>query len=171
MLDADWRFTFMNRRAMDEVAGGRDLTGLCLREEHPHVVNSVFWDKYHAVMQGRLPATFEAYDPAPLDTWYEVNAYPAQEGIAVFFRNIGERRAEEERQKLLISELSQRVKNTLATVHALAPQAPRSTFSANDSRRGSVAHLFPAHRPAASATHDVPRQDNQQGAELSELVA
>jgi two-component sensor histidine kinase len=51
-----------------------------------------------------------------------VEAYPSEEGIAVFFRNINQRRAAEEHQRLLINELNHRVKNTLATVQALAYQ-------------------------------------------------
>ncbi len=88
VLDREWRFSFMNRRAVQEVAGGRDLIGLNIWEEYPHAVGSTFWDNYRRVMDERQPVTFEAYYPPPLDAWYEVHAYPSEQGIAVFFRNI-----------------------------------------------------------------------------------
>jgi PAS domain S-box-containing protein len=104
LLDREWRFSFMNQRAIREVAGGQDLTGHCVWEAFPHTAGTVFWDNYQHVMNQREPLRFEAFYPAPLNSWYEINAHPSEEGIAVFFRNINAQKQAAEAQRR--SELS-----------------------------------------------------------------
>jgi two-component sensor histidine kinase len=166
VLDRHWCFSFMNQRAIEEVAGGRDLTGCNIWEEYPHAVGSAFWDNYQHAMNKRETASFEAYYPPPLANWYEVEAYPSEEGIAVFFRNINQRRAAEEHQRLLINELNHRVKNTLATVQALASQVQRSTQTPKEAHQSFMARL-----QALAAAHDVLTHENWQSADLIDLVS
>ena len=47
-------------------------------------------------------------------------------------RNVTERKAWEEKQKLLLGELTHRVKNTLAVVQAIAHQTQRRSRSSED---------------------------------------
>ena len=39
-----------------------------------------------------LPTQFEEHYPDPLERWFRVHAFPSQEGIAVFFHDITDRR-------------------------------------------------------------------------------
>jgi PAS domain S-box-containing protein len=96
MLDHAWRFSFLNNRAKGLLAGGRDLIGLNIWEEFPAAVGRTFWEHYHRVMEERVPVEFEEYYPAPLDKSFGVHAYPTEEGIAVFFHDITERKKAEQ---------------------------------------------------------------------------
>ncbi|MDI1366300.1 MAG: sensor histidine kinase, partial [bacterium] len=76
----------------------------------------------------------------------------------------GELQAREERQTLMINELNHRVKNTLATVQALA----RQTFGKADAR--SVA-VFTDRLIALSDAHDLLTRGGWRQADLGELLA
>lgn len=165
VLDTAWRFSFLNTQAREEIAYGRDLLGGNLWDEFPHAVGTVFWDNYQRVMTERVPATFEAYYPPPLATWYEVNAYPSEEGIVVFFRNINERHAAQERQSLLIRELHHRVRNTLATVQAIFSLTVRSATSFSQ-----FSDAFTARISLLAKTHLILTEDEQQAASLHDLL-
>jgi PAS domain S-box-containing protein len=69
--------------------------------EFPQAVQSALFRQYHqAVKTGRV-VHFETFYP-PLDTWFEIHAYPSADGLSVYFSNINERvRAAEERTKLI----------------------------------------------------------------------
>jgi PAS domain S-box-containing protein len=102
-LDREWHFTYINERALHYLEGvkGDDLTreDLLARniwEAFPEAVGSVFYEKYHEAMREQKPVEFETYSPWS-NRWIEVHAYPSEEGLAVYFRNITERkRAEQE---------------------------------------------------------------------------
>src|SRR5215213_1619234 len=57
VLDREWRFSFLNTRARQEIAHGRDLLGNNIWDEFPHAVGTVFGDNYQRVMTERVPAT------------------------------------------------------------------------------------------------------------------
>jgi PAS domain S-box-containing protein len=100
VLDRDWRFAYLNGRAMAQVAGGRDLIGQSIWDVFPDARETALWDTYNAAMAGRAAACEAFYQPR--QAWFEANAYPIEAGIAVFFRDISPRRkAEAERETLL----------------------------------------------------------------------
>jgi PAS domain S-box-containing protein len=83
-------------------------------------------------------------------------------GASKIARDITERRQAQERQKLLINEIQHRIKNTLATVQAIATQTLRSS---PDEREAFVARLH-----ALAGAHDLLIDDNWHQAALSDLV-
>lgn len=104
-LDRQWRFIYLNRRAKAVFAtlgeGTGELLGHNLWEAVPEAVGTDFERHYRAVMRERRATRFEAYY-APAGVWFEVNAYPVPDGLAVYFRDVTERkRGEAEREKLL----------------------------------------------------------------------
>jgi len=110
LLDAEWRFTYLNQRAQSEIASGRNLLGRSIWREFPQSQNSIFEDRYLRAMHQREHVSFETYF-APLSAWYEVQAGPLSSGgIGVWFRNINARKlasdalaAVEERYRLVAS--------------------------------------------------------------------
>jgi PAS domain S-box-containing protein len=95
-LDRDWRFTYVNPQAetvLEREPG--DLIGKILWEVYPGLSGSEFETAYRAAMNERTPATVTAYYPDH-ERWYEVHAYPASDGITIYFRNITERVRTEE---------------------------------------------------------------------------
>ncbi|MFP5277818.1 MAG: ATP-binding protein [Acidobacteriota bacterium] len=88
VLDREWRFTYLNPNAVELIANGRDLSGKTIWTEFPDAMGREFWHQYHRVMLERVSVEFQEYYPDPLDKWFEVHAYPTDQGIAVFFRDI-----------------------------------------------------------------------------------
>jgi len=95
-LDRSWRFTFMNAQAEKVLARKRtDLLGKVIWEEFPAAINSQFEACYKQAMNRKTTERFVEFY-APLEKWFEVNAYPATESLAVYFRDITESRLRDE---------------------------------------------------------------------------
>jgi PAS domain S-box-containing protein len=91
LIDREWRFSYVNERANAVLAQGRELLGRNGWKLFPDLVGGPFWNNYRRAMFERVPVDFETFY-APLGAWFEVHACPASDGIAVFFRDISERK-------------------------------------------------------------------------------
>jgi len=85
--------------------------------------------------------------------------------IQVVFRDVTDRKAAEERQRLLLGELSHRVKNTLAVVQAMARQTLNRTASVP-----AFAEAFSGRVRALAAAHELLTATGWSGADLRDLV-
>ncbi len=106
-LNTDWAFTYLNPQAEKLLQRKRgDLLGKHIWTEFPEAVGLPFYDAYHKAMQTQQTVTFTAYF-TPLDTWFDVRAYPSRNGLSVFLQDVTERiRAE---QQLLQREAQYRL--------------------------------------------------------------
>ena len=99
-LDRDWRFTHMNAAAarfLDRTPG--DLIGKRLLDEFSDLAGSEFERVYRRVSATGVRESFTARYPS-LDRWYEVTAYPAIDGLTVYFNDVTDRRkVEREREQ------------------------------------------------------------------------
>ncbi|WP_370161501.1 HWE histidine kinase domain-containing protein [Limimaricola soesokkakensis] len=86
---------------------------------------------------------------------------PSSRGYSVVLRDISKRKRAERRLHLALDEMKHRVKNTLAVVAGIA----RQTLPA-DMRSGFVARLH-----ALSRAHDALAEQDQEGADLRDLLA
>jgi len=90
------------------------------------------------------------------------------EGVVATFVDVTERRqaesAWEDRQKMLLHELSHRVKNTLAVVQAITRQTLRNSVS------GEVLDVLEMRLEALGRTHDLLLRDEWRGASLEALA-
>jgi PAS domain S-box-containing protein len=86
-------------------------------------------------------------------------------GAAKVARDITERKQAEALQRLLLEELNHRVKNTLATIQAIANQSLRHAKSPNDFVSG-----FNGRVQALARAHDLLTQTKLQGADVMKLV-
>ena len=95
-LDRDWRITYTNPAATEVF---RQTTGLIpaeyLGKSHwevfPAMVGTIVEQKYRRALTDRVAVHFEMfYETA--DTWFETHAYPSDEGLGIYFRNINERK-------------------------------------------------------------------------------
>lgn len=102
-VDTDWRFTYVNEHA-EEMLGrsAAELLGENVWEEFPEAMTERFYDVYHRAMETQEAVTFEEHH-APLSTWFEVSAYPSEDGLSVYFRDMTERKEREETLTSLIS--------------------------------------------------------------------
>ena len=90
-LSPDWRFTFLNRRAIEQIAAPRELIGQVFWEAFPDRVGTPTWEAYRRCMADRAPAEVERSYAGRL---YTVRVFPSEDGgITVFFRDVTEERA------------------------------------------------------------------------------
>lgn len=90
-LDREWRFTYVNAESERLLSCHRStLLGRTFWEAYPQVLGTIFEDEYRRAATEKCSVTFEEYYP-PLDMWIEVKAYPSNEGLAVYFRDVSER--------------------------------------------------------------------------------
>ncbi|PWG74474.1 hypothetical protein DF186_17720, partial [Enterococcus hirae] len=75
-----------------------------LWEMFPESIGTEFDDQYHHAMETGESVSFEAYY-APLDNWLEVSAYPSDEGLAVYYRSIWERKEAQQKLEAAMAEL------------------------------------------------------------------
>lgn len=95
-LSADWRFTFMNAQAEALLGRSREeLLGNLVWDEFEPLRNSTFEHEYRRAVTDKTTVRFIEFYP-PLQKWFEVNAYPSQESLAVYFRDITEIRLRDE---------------------------------------------------------------------------
>ncbi|HYW10713.1 MAG TPA: PAS domain S-box protein [Longimicrobium sp.] len=136
-LDHQWRFTWLNDEAEQLLARTREeLMGRGIWDEFPAAVGTLFQQEYERAAREQLPVQFEAYYPPPLDAWYEVRAYPSDDGLSVYFQTINERVAtqralqeSEERYRSLIEASSAIVWSTPASGEFGGEQPGWSAFT------------------------------------------
>ena len=129
-VDRNWRISYINMagmRFLDRTPG--DLIGKVLWDEFPGTVGSEFERVYRRVVAGRKAESFTAYYPN-FDRWYEVTAYPAPEGLTVYFRDVTEQklceerlRASEERRRLALDAAEIGMWNMEMASHAIQTDA------------------------------------------------
>ena len=124
-VDANWLISYVNPNAVSLIAKGRDLIGTNLWEEFPDAVDRQFYRQYHLVMDERRTVQFVEHYPGPINRWFDVHAYPAGDGMAVFFRDVTTKRATEaallQNEKLaaagrLAASISHEINNPLEAV-------------------------------------------------------
>jgi PAS domain S-box-containing protein len=120
-LDREWRFSYVNAEAERVLGRSRaELIGGDIWELYPHAVGSDFEEHYRAAAADGEERVFEAYYPAPLNAWYEVRAWGGPDGVSVYFLDVTERRAAEDRARsgaarlALIAEVSAVTAETLS---------------------------------------------------------
>jgi HTH-type transcriptional regulator, bacterioopsin transcriptional activator and related proteins len=91
VLDAEWRFTYANRRAEELLGYSRtELLGEDVRELFPHGFQSNLFDRYREALERQESISWERYSKS-LDIWMEIHVYPSETGLSVYFRDITER--------------------------------------------------------------------------------
>ena len=95
-IDRNWNFTYVNAKAEQLLSKSRaQLVGHSILEVIPGMPDSVFYWNYRKVMEERVQVTFEAQSLIVAKR-FEVHAYPADTGIAVYFRDVTERHQAQE---------------------------------------------------------------------------
>lgn len=96
-LDQNWQFTFVNPQAAKLLhKSPAELVGKSIWTVFTEAVDTEFDVAYRRAVAEQVTVQFEAFYP-PLDTWFEVRAYPTREGLAVYFQDVTSRKAAETR--------------------------------------------------------------------------
>ncbi|OUL31675.1 histidine kinase [Nostoc sp. RF31YmG] len=95
-FDSNWRYTYVNRAATlilqkqpEELIGKQ-----VWNEVFPTEVGSIAYHQLHRAVAEQVPVSWEELGE-PVQRWLEVNAYPHAEGVAVYFRDVTERKQAE----------------------------------------------------------------------------
>ena len=131
VVDSDWTFTFLNTQAEHMLDRSRDqLLGKTFWSEFPQAVGTIFEQCYHKAVRTGLPVHFQGHYPAPLDRWYDVSAYPNEEGLAVYFRDVTSIRAANAQLHLLEKAVSRLNDIVLITeAESVSKPGPRIVFA------------------------------------------
>ncbi len=115
-LDADWRFTYINRHA--EQLWGRnreELLGRRIWDVFPEAVGSESYHAHQRAARERTVVRTEALSPV-IHGWIAVTVYPLDEGLTVYFCDISEKKQLEEEFHVARERLSM----ALAAAHIAA---------------------------------------------------
>jgi diguanylate cyclase (GGDEF)-like protein/PAS domain S-box-containing protein len=101
MVDREWNFTYLNCQAERLLGCKREeVIGTNIWARFPQAVGGPYHQQYHRAIQKNRMVAFEEYY-APLNLWAEIRAYPSDAGLAIYFLDIGERKATEEKIRRL----------------------------------------------------------------------
>ena len=96
-FDRQWRCTYVNDKATELSRIPRaEILGKNVWDLFPNSANTTMYAELRRAMEDGVPVHFEEHY-APFDIWLEVDAYPAKDGLAIFGRDVTERRRFNER--------------------------------------------------------------------------
>ncbi len=103
-LDREWRFTDVNRQTELRFEKSRDeLIGKSIWDVFPLATESLLYTNFHKAMAEQHPIHFEVPSRIVPGVWFEAHAYPSQEVLTVYLRDITERKEGEVTSHLLAS--------------------------------------------------------------------
>lgn len=119
-IDRHWQFTYVNPKAEECWQRKRqELLGKNIWEQFPDTAKTIFFDELHKAVSRNVAVKFEGYGEQ-LNIWFEVEAYPSEEGLSVFFQDITDRKNKENALETIYSQLKQQTK-LLDTVLSTTP--------------------------------------------------
>ncbi|MEH2403965.1 GAF domain-containing protein [Nostoc sp.] len=91
-LDKKWQFTYINGQAERLLQKTQyEFLGKNIWEVFPEIIGTTFDREYHRAILEQVSVEFEEFYP-PQKCWFQVHAYPAKDGLSVYFQDITERR-------------------------------------------------------------------------------
>jgi len=87
LLDHAWRFTYLNRNAVEKIGRGRDLRGTVIWDSFPLAIDTLGWAELHRSAAERTSGRFQFFEP-DVDCWFDVNVRAVATGLQVAFRDI-----------------------------------------------------------------------------------
>lgn len=124
-LDRDWKITYVNQHQfLPHNKKAEDVIGKNLWEIAPETIDTVMYKELHRAMSERVAVQFEVFSSYE-EIWYEIVAYPYEDGICCLFKNITEKKKLENEFKRLSSldligqmaaGISHEIRNPMATV-------------------------------------------------------
>ncbi len=106
LIDRDWRLVFVNAQAERIIGRSREeLLGRNNWEVFPEAVGTIVQREYERALETGEPVRFRVFFE-PLGTLFKIEADATPEGLAVYFRDVTNEQAREERLRLLETAVS-----------------------------------------------------------------
>ena len=165
VVDENGRVGYLNQLARTTFAGGRDVVGERAVDAFPAEAVAAL---RRVFARARSRSTMQRGEIAHLsqDTWYETTVVPSPPGFTVFLRDVTDRRRSAEERETMVRELHHRVKNTLATVQAIASTSARTAVDLEGFRDAFADRIV-----SLSRTHTLLRERSWEHVDLRQLVA
>jgi len=120
VLDKEWRFTYVNPRAEEILRplnkSRANLLGKSHWLEFPDLVGTPLEEHYRRAMTEKVKVDLEIFY-SPLNSWFQVRAYPSRDSLAIYFLDVSERkkaeqalRESEERSRAIVETTPECVK-------------------------------------------------------------
>lgn len=105
-VNKDWEVTYWNKKA-ERILGTKkeEILGKNLKTAYEEERYSSFYNQYARSVSQNIAIHFEEYYDRR-GIWLEVSAYPSPTGLAVYFKDISERKMNEEKLKKINKELA-----------------------------------------------------------------
>jgi PAS domain S-box-containing protein len=167
-LDTNWRYVVFNRVAEEYFGVPRKaLMGKVIWDVFPQGLGTPFEAHCRAAMDKGVSARFETPSRIWPERVVELRVVPMRGGgVAITLTDITERKTADARQRLLVNELNHRVKNSLATVQAIAAQSLRGADVSPEARERFMGRLM-----ALARANDVLVAETWTGAGLMAVAA
>jgi PAS domain S-box-containing protein len=96
VIDRDWRISYFSQQGARMLGLSVDsLVGNNVWDVFPQAVGTKFYECFRRSMDSGQPAHLEEFYPEPLDKWIECDVHASADGLSVYFRDIGQRKAAE----------------------------------------------------------------------------
>ena len=129
LIDNDWKFTFVNGQAERMLKRRReDVLGKTLWQEFPESLGTRMERECRLALQEQRTMRFEAFYPL-LNLCIHFHVYPTEDGLAIYFQDITQQRAEQAQLQLLQTAVSRLNDMVIITeAKALGGAGPRIVF-------------------------------------------
>jgi PAS domain S-box-containing protein len=118
-VDKSWIVTYWNNHAESMLQiPKKKILGNYLWDVFSESVDSFSYKKYHEALQTNKKVVFEDYFP-PLDKWFEISAYPSENGLSVYFKDITERKISQMQLNELHANLEKTANDLAVSNHEL----------------------------------------------------
>ncbi|QLD90114.1 response regulator [Natronomonas salina] len=142
-LDDEWRIGYVDEAAADLLTDGHEsLLGERFWDVLPEAVGSPFETEFERALETGEPVDFETrYEP--FDTWFEVRAFPSEDGLSVYFRDVTDLKEQAEtidRQRGRLDEVADAVDDLEAVAADLDDgfDRARESCDCDDGQLGGV---------------------------------
>jgi PAS domain S-box-containing protein len=124
VLDRQWRVTYVNQGfATRFKKTPEELLGRNYLDTFSEIVGTGFSQNYTKTMSERVPTRFEAWSPY-LEVCLDVSAYPCQEGMSIYLKDINEKK-----------QMEQKIEDALEFNRALVESPTFAIYAYNSSGR------------------------------------
>ncbi len=109
-MDNNWNITYWNQEA-EKISGNKSdyMIGKNFWEFYEGRMSKKIYTAFHKAKKSNVPIRTEAYSKIA-SQWYELNAFPSEIGLSVYFKNITERKRTESKLKKMYRDLENHIK-------------------------------------------------------------